>query len=227
MLSEFMSFLRGDVTFASLIAQFGALLFVLFCTLPIHEFAHAKVADMLGDDTPRLTGRLSLNPLAHLDLIGSIMILAVGFGYAKPVKVNMRNFKNPRGGMALTALAGPVSNLIMAFLFAFLSTLFYSLSDSGNLIFSVAGNFFFFAGYVNISLAVFNFLPIPPLDGSRIATLLIPSKYYFKIMQYERIIMIALMLLIFMRVLSIPLNWLTGVVAKGIFGLWEHVFGVI
>ena len=94
-----------------------ARVFVIFCVMPIHEFAHAFVAYKLGDDTARLSGRLTLNPLAHVDLVGALMIFLVGFGYAKPVPVNPRNFKNPKGGMAVTALAGPISNLIMAFIF--------------------------------------------------------------------------------------------------------------
>ena len=94
-----------------------ARVFVIFCVMPIHEFAHAFVAYKLGDDTARLSGRLTLNPLAHIDLVGALMIFLVGFGYAKPVPVNPRNFKNPKGGMAATALAGPISNLIMAFIF--------------------------------------------------------------------------------------------------------------
>ena len=95
--------------------------FTVFCVLPIHEYAHARVADLLGDDTPRLKGRLSLNPLAHLDIYGTIMIIICGFGYAKPVGINPRNFKNPKLGMALTAAAGPGSNLVMALLFALLA----------------------------------------------------------------------------------------------------------
>lgn len=91
--------------------------FVVFCTLPIHEYAHAWMSTRLGDDTARLSGRLTLNPLAHIDPIGAVMILLIGFGYAKPVPVNMRNFKNPKRDMALTALAGPVSNLLMALFF--------------------------------------------------------------------------------------------------------------
>ena len=92
-------------------------LFVVFCTLPVHEFAHAFVADKLGDGTARMNGRLTMNPFAHLDPWGCLMIVLAGFGYARPVPVNMRNFKNPKAGMAVVALAGPVSNLLMALIF--------------------------------------------------------------------------------------------------------------
>ena len=99
-------------------------IFVVFCTLPIHEYAHAWMSTRLGDDTARLSGRLTLNPLAHIDPIGAVMILLIGFGYAKPVPVNMRNFKNPKRDMALTALAGPVSNLLMALFFMVIYNIF-------------------------------------------------------------------------------------------------------
>ena len=183
-------------------------IFVVFCTLPIHEFAHAVTADKLGDPTPRRQGRLTLNPLAHLDLWGCLLILLVGFGYAKPVPVNMRNFKNPKAGMAIVALAGPLSNLIMAFLFLVLrvvAILFVTGDFSQVLQF-----FFYYAAYINISLAVFNILPIPPLDGSRIATALLPNNVYYKIMQYERYIMIALFVLLLTGVLGTPLSMLSG-----------------
>ena len=187
--------------------------FVVFCTLPIHEFAHAFVADRLGDDTPRLKGRLTLSPLAHLDLIGALMIFLVGFGYAKPVPVNSRNFKNPKGGMALTAAAGPASNLIMAFIFSFLSNAakYWAISGGGTVA-SVSYTFFFLAASVNICLAVFNLLPVPPLDGSRILNLVLPAKYYFAIMKYERYITIGIFLLLWMGILSKPLSFLEGII---------------
>ncbi len=187
-----------------------ASVFVVFCTIPIHEFAHAFVATKLGDTTPERQGRLTLNPLAHIDPIGTLMIILVGFGYAKPVPVNARRFKNPKLGMAVTALAGPVSNLIMALIFVLLSNfalVFYS--RSGALVFNVSSIFFHYAAIINVSLAVFNFFPIPPLDGSKILALIIPPKYYFKYMQYERYVMYALLALIFIGVLDAPLAFFT------------------
>ena len=189
-------------------------IFVVFCTLPIHEFAHAVVADRLGDPTARRKGRLTLNPFAHLDLWGCLMIVLVGFGYAKPVPVNMRNFKNPKAGMAIVALAGPLSNLVMAILFLILRWVFsvYGTSDFT----LILAYFFYYAAYINVSLAVFNLLPIPPLDGSRIATALIPNETYYKIMQYERYIMIGLFVLLLTGILTRPLGLLTDVVIDGL-----------
>lgn len=185
---------------------FLARLFVVFCTLPVHEYAHAFVADKLGDKTARLSGRLTLNPLAHIDILGAIMILFVGFGYAKPVPVNPRNFKNPKKGMALTALAGPFSNILMAVVFMFLSNVLYLFGSS--LFVQAFYVFFSFAASINIGLAVFNLIPIPPLDGSRVLELLIPDKYYYKFAQYERYIVIVIFGLIIFGVLDAPLAFL-------------------
>ena len=217
---------KGNMT--DVLIGLMASVFVVFCTLPIHEFAHAWVATKLGDDTARLKGRLTLNPLAHIDPIGAIMILLVGFGYAKGVPVNARKFKNPKGGMALTALAGPVSNLLMALFFVLLSNsavMLYTKNEA--LVWYVSYMFFYYAAMINVSLAVFNLLPIPPLDGSKILAIILPSKYYFKYMQYERYIIIGVFILIFLGVLDVPLSFLTRIIMQGIEWLANIPFQLI
>ena len=197
---------RGDYDFLELMIGLFSRLFVVFCTMPIHEYAHALIATKLGDETPRLSGRLTLNPFAHIDLLGALMIFLCGFGYAKPVSVNPRNFKDPKKGMAITAIAGPTSNLIMGFFFVFLTVLVQNVFYKANLmiVYPVI-SFLYFAAAINVNLAVFNLLPIPPLDGSRILQLLIPAKHYYKFLQYERYVVIVVFILILSGVLSTPL----------------------
>ncbi|MBQ3523120.1 MAG: site-2 protease family protein [Clostridia bacterium] len=195
-----------DFDMLDLIIKLFSRLFVVFCTMPIHEYAHALIATKLGDQTPRLAGRLTLNPMAHISPMGAIMIFLFGFGYAKPVSVNPRNFKDSKKGMALTAIAGPISNLIMGFIFIVLAVVFANLSHAETILYNAIFSFLLFAGTINVNLAVFNLLPIPPLDGSRILQLLIPAKYYYKFLEYERYIVILVFILIATGVLSGPLS---------------------
>lgn len=208
----------GEVDFLELMINLFSRLFVIFCTMPIHEYAHALIATKLGDQTPRLSGRLTLNPMAHISPIGALLIVLCGFGYAKPVSVNPRNFKDSKKGMALTAIAGPVSNLIMGFIFIVLATLVFNLM-SPTLITNSIYIFLIFAAEININLAVFNLLPIPPLDGSRILQLLIPAKYYYKFLEYERYIVIVVFILIVTDVLTKPLSLISNL----IFGLFTSI----
>lgn len=205
--------------YAQLFVRAASLLFVIFCTMPVHEYAHAWVAVKLGDDTPRLAGRLTLRPMAHIDPIGAIMIFLIGFGYAKPVSVNMHNLKNGRKSFALVALAGPVSNLIMAFVFLVCKRIvdvIYVNASIDMAIYTVLAFFFVYAASINISLAVFNLLPIPPLDGSRIFNLILPQKYYYTIMQYERYIRIGLFVLLWTGILTKPLSLLSDLAYNGL-----------
>ncbi len=174
---------------------------VVFLTMPIHEFAHGFAATKLGDPTPRWQGRMSLNPMHHLDYFGALMIYLIGFGFAKPVQVDSRYFNNPKRDMAIVAFAGPLSNLLVAFVSSFLANLcIYIFIVSGYVattFFVIIVNIFVYISYINISLAVFNLVPIPPLDGSKILGAFLPNRIYYQLMQYERYFMIFIMFLIF------------------------------
>lgn len=203
----------GNFSLANVIIYLISTAAVIFITLPIHEWAHGFAATRLGDPTPRWQGRLSLNPLAHLDPMGSLCILLFGFGWAKPVSVNPRYFKNVKRGMAITALAGPLSNLIMGFIAVLLGNLMVWLNLITDIeIFYYIAIFFVFVAKINISLAVFNLIPIPPLDGSRILGVIIPDRIYYRIMQYERYLFYLVILLLATNVLTIPLAIISGAV---------------
>ncbi len=210
----------------NLIVNLMARVFVIFCILPIHEFAHALVAKKLGDRTAEVKGRLTINPLAHIDPLGAVMVIFFGFGFAKAVPVNMFNFKPNKRKlyMALTAIAGPVSNLIMAYILLVV----YCLLDVTAVISGEFGEyitmFFYYAASVNVSLAVFNLLPIPPLDGSRILNAVLPDKYYYKIMQYERYIIMGVFLLLVFDILDKPIALLSNLFMNLIYILAAYPF---
>ncbi len=180
-------------SFAEIFIYLLSLLAVIFIAMPIHEWAHGFVSTKLGDPTPRYQGRLTLNPLAHIDYIGALAILVVGIGWAKPVQVNPRYYKNAKWGMALVALAGPVTNLILSLI---AMILYYALSLIDFTIINIIAVFLYYISLISVSLAIFNLIPIPPFDGARILFAFLPQKYYFKIMQYERYIFIGLMALL-------------------------------
>ena len=169
--------------------------FAVLVTLTVHEYCHAYAAYKLGDPTSKSIGRLTLNPIKHLDPIGALCMLIFHFGWAKPVPINPRYFKKPKRDFAIVALAGPLSNLIIAFLsvliYLSLNVLFIKTSHSDAFLRSViqnAGLFFYLFHFINLGIAIFNLIPIPPLDGSRILNVILPEKTYFKIMKYERTI---------------------------------------
>ncbi len=161
--------------------------------LTVHEYAHGYAAYKLGDGTAKNLGRLTLNPIKHIDPLGALCMLLFHFGWAKPVPINARNFKNPKRDFALVALAGPLSNLISAFISAFfyqlLLAVFSGIEFKSEFLFSLALNFLLFTELfhiINIGIGIFNLIPVPPLDGSRILNVFLPPKAYFAVMRHEQ-----------------------------------------
>ncbi len=191
----------------------------LLC-ITFHETCHGLAAYRLGDDTAKRAGRLTLNPLKHVDLPGLVMMAIFRFGWAKPVPVDMRNFKHPKRDMALTALAGPVSNVLLAYAAAVLLGFVVFLSDrfGSNVLFTVLVQFFIYVEIISAGLAVFNVFPIPPLDGSKVLFALLSDRAYLKLMRYERYGMGLLMLLLVTGLIDAPLsamrNWLLTLIGN-------------
>ena len=184
---------------------------VALVAIPFHEAGHALAAWLLGDPTAKREGRLSLNPFAHFDLLGTLCMVFAGVGWAKPVSTNPRNFKNPKWGMALTALAGPAANLLLAYLGMVAWKILYYWAPT-TMITIFAARFLQYLVMMDVGLAVFNLIPIPPLDGSRILLVALPQRAYFGLMKYERYIMIALLAAVWMGLLDTPLYYLNNAV---------------
>lgn len=222
-----LSVLRGafsgqGLDLMTVIASVLASLLVIFVMLPLHEFAHATVAGWFGDRTAKMLGRQTLNPLKHIDYVGALLLLLVGFGWAKPVPVNLDHRKNPKSAMAVVALAGPLSNLLAGIVGGLLINLVLVINPMAVLIFAGQSTgiwsyvvlFLYYFMVINISLAVFNLIPIPPLDGSKILMAFLPNRICYQIQRNEAMISMILMIAIFLGVFSGPLtvaqNWLTS-----------------
>lgn len=217
--------LSRELNLATAIIYILSALAVIFLTSPIHEFAHGFIADRLGDPTARYQGRLTLNPFAHIDYMGALGILLVGFGGARPVPVNPYNFRNPKRDMAFVAVAGPLSNIVAAFVCMVLANLV--LVTTRTLAFYYVFSFFYFIAQINVRLAVFNLIPVPPLDGSRILAQFLPNRIYYKLMQYERYIYFILIILVFSGSLSGPISNVSNAVMRGISDLASLPFKVL
>ena len=195
---HYLSNLWAALDFGSLLSTVTRLAAVLLC-LTVHESCHGLAAYALGDPTARREHRLSLNPLRHIDWFGLLMMFVAGFGWAKPVPVNPNYFKKPKQGMALTALAGPVSNFLLALLTLLAARIFCNVaaySEANQRIL----DFLLMVALLSIGLGLFNLLPIPPLDGSKVLFAVLPDRAYNQLMRYERYGMLLLFALVFFDV---------------------------
>lgn len=170
-----------------------------------HEFAHGYLAYKMGDPTAKFSGRLTLNPIKHFDLFAILFFLVFRFGWAKGVPIDPRNFKDRKKGMVFSALAGPVTNVLLALISIIILNLIYKISFTSEVwfhIFTYIAMFFQYMVSVNAMLAIFNMIPFPPLDGSKIFFALLPEKYYFKVLSYDRYMMIISLIIVYTGVLD-------------------------
>jgi len=202
--------LRGapGVTAASVTISFFAVAMVIFVTLPIHEYAHAFSAKILGDDTAERQGRLTLNPFAHIDPVGALILLMVPFGWAKPVPVNpvrCRKVK-ARTAVVIISAAGPLSNIVLAYIVMIITKITLLNADLGNEMLYYIIMALYLIIQINVYIAIFNLLPVPPLDGSKILFIFLKPKWMYKMMEHQQIISIVFLVLLFIQ--GSPLRWL-------------------
>ena len=201
-LSNFMNLNRYEIL---------ARIVIILLVLPLHEFAHGWVARKCGDDTAEAAGRLTLNPLAHVDPVGAVLLLLTGFGWAKPVPINPARMNHPRKGIIWTSLAGPLSNLLAALVGVVLMQIVFPFyyADPNAVLTGIYTLLYWFVA-INISLAVFNLIPVPPLDGSKVLMMLLPYRQSAWLERNQRYLSLALWILILVGVLSTPLSYLSN-----------------
>jgi len=219
-------FSRGS--FSQILIGLAVRLFIIFAILPVHEFAHAFAAYKLGDPTAKNRGRMTLNPMAHLDVMGALCLIIVGFGWAKPVPVNTYNFDNQRQrqrGMAITAAAGPLSNLIVAIVSLIILRIIACFAI-GPVASDNIETVFMFIMTINVALAIFNLVPIPPLDGSNILNWLLPDKWVYWLDQNSRILSMLLIAVVFMGALDIPISFMSNLIYRGVWGGADWLFNL-
>lgn len=188
----------------------------LLCIM-FHEISHGVVALKLGDTTARDAGRLTFNPIRHIDIWGLLMMAIFRFGWAKPVPIDMRNFKHPVRDMAITAAAGPISNVILAFLaLCVRAGAVYVYQRTGGAISDFIITFMEYTAILSVGLAVFNVIPIPPLDGSKVVNALLPQNVYYKILRYERYGFLVMMVVLYTGILDIPLDFCRNALLSGL-----------
>lgn len=210
--SQWLAQLNLGVVWDYVIIVAASLLCIMF-----HEVSHGVVALKLGDTTARDAGRLTFNPIKHIDIWGLLMMAIFRFGWAKPVPIDMRNFKHPVRDMAITAAAGPISNVILAFFaLCIRAGAVYVSQKTGGAISDFIVTFMEYTAILSVGLAVFNVIPIPPLDGSKVLNALLPQEVYYKILRYERYGFLVMMVVLYTRILDVPLDFCRNALLSGL-----------
>lgn len=228
-----LSVLNSGMSFSQILVEIIIRIPAVILAISFHESAHAWMAYKCGDLTAKMMGRISMNPARHFDLLGMLSMLLVGFGWAKPVNINPRNFKKFRRDTALVALAGPVSNFIMAaaamlvYFIIGVTVSFFTLGDVAYQIVEIAMRMIYMVGLLNVSLMVFNLVPVPPLDGSKVLFSFLPAKSFNFVLTYERYGFLILFILLMTGILDIPLSMVMNFVLNLLYDGYYWLFSIV